>query len=68
MLRNRTEQEEILIKGVNIADDQEDLAIGTFTGLQNWVVGDLYSVKRKRGVTAFTSTVISPTTPTSCGV
>jgi len=70
MLRNRTEKEENLIRGVNIAANPTKLALGYFTSLQNWIPSKKYKIKKKRGVAtledgAFVAPVVHPHT---CGV
>jgi hypothetical protein len=55
-LRNRQEQEELKLKGVNQVDEETDLELGEFTLLQNWVPAEIYSIKKKRGVQPLNST------------
>ena len=66
MLRNRKEQETSEIKGVSLAEDVEDLELGRFESLENWVPGDVYSIKKKRGVAALSTDAITPTVPSAC--
>lgn len=66
MLRGREEEEESQLKGVVLAADVKDLPLGSFEGLANFVPGKLYSLKRKRGVAAFTSAALTPTAPSAC--
>ncbi len=65
-LRNRQEIESTKLKGVILSAEPTDLELGRFTVLQNWIPAKLNSLKKKRGVQAFTSTVIVPTAPTPC--
>ena len=37
MLRHRTEQEEYKLKGVDLTSDADDVPLGQFIGLQNWI-------------------------------
>lgn len=55
-LRDRQEQEELKLKGVNQVDEETDLALGEFTLLQNWIPSEIYSIKKKRGVAALSAT------------
>jgi len=48
--QNRTEKDANRLKGVNLLDDPIDIEFGSFTNLANWVHGQLYSIKKKRGV------------------
>lgn len=66
MLRNRIEKEEHLLRGVNLVANSTTLVLGYFTKLQNWVPAKKYKVKKKRGVTALSTTVIVPTVPSAC--
>jgi hypothetical protein len=66
VLRNREEQEEIKLRGVDLISEDSDLKIGTFTSLQNWIPTKIFSIKKKRGVTALSSTVVIPTVPGAC--
>lgn len=54
------------IKGVSLALDTEDLILGQFEELSNWVPADVYSLKKKRGVTALSTAAITPTVPDPC--
>jgi hypothetical protein len=74
MLRNRTEKEENLLRGVNLAANPTKLQLGYFASLQNWIPSKKYKIKKKRGPTpltdgAFFTAVVFPhqcgTTPTS---
>jgi len=49
MLRNRKHQE-ATIKGVDLVDEETDLDLGQFTSLQNWIPSEVYSIKKKRGI------------------
>ena len=62
----REETEEIKLRGVDLVSEPSDLKLGTFTNLQNWIPTKIFSIKRKRGVVALTSTVIIPTVPGVC--
>ena len=66
MLRNRTEQEETQLKGVDLISEDSDLKLGTFTLLQNWIPTSIYSIKKKRGVVALSTAVIVPVVPGAC--
>jgi len=50
-LRNRKHQDALKLKGVNQVDEETDLELGEFELLQNWIPADVYSIKKKRGVT-----------------
>jgi len=50
-LRNRKQEETSKLLGVNQVDEESDLELGAFTLLQNWIQAEIYSVKKKRGVT-----------------
>jgi hypothetical protein len=74
MLRNRTEKEENLLRGVNLAANPTKLQLGYFASLQNWIPSKKYKIKKKRGPTPLTdgeffTAVVRPhacgTTPTS---
>ena len=66
MLRNRQEQDQARLKGADLISEESDLTLGSFTLLTNWIPTKVYSLKKKRGVVAFTSTVITPATPNAC--
>ena len=66
MLRNRQEQEELRLKGVDLKAEESDLKLGQFTSLQNYIPAKVYSLKKKRGVVALSTTPITPTTPSAC--
>jgi len=66
MLRNREEQEEIKLRGVDLISEDSDLKLGTFTSLQNWIPTKIYSIQKKRGVSVLSSTVVIPTAPGAC--
>jgi hypothetical protein len=65
MLRNRKDFDQPKLGGVIAAAEAEEIELGRFTELQNWIPGDLNSLKKKRGVAAFTSDELSPQTPGS---
>jgi len=66
MLRNRKDIETDKLKGVTLAADPIKLEFGRFVHLENWIPGDVNSIKKKRGVLALSSDSISPPTPTEC--
>ena len=49
-LRNRSYDESTKIKGVNLADEERDLELGSFTSLANYIPADVYAIKKKRGI------------------
>jgi len=49
-LRNRKHQDALKLKGVNQVDEETDLELGEFELLQNWIPADVYSIKKKRGI------------------
>jgi hypothetical protein len=68
MLRNRTEKEEPLLRGVNLIANPTKLALGVFTRLENWIPSKKYKIKKKRGPITlvgegFTTVVV----PHECG-
>lgn len=65
-LRNRTDHETDRLKGVVLSSDPAKLEFGRFVRLENFIPGELTSLKKKRGVVALTSTEITPDTPTPC--
>lgn len=67
MLRNRTEKEEKLIKGVNLATHPTKLQLGYFTLLQNWIPAKKYKIKKKRGVELLTGGGATVVQPHTCG-
>ena len=68
MLRNRTEDEENLLRGVNIATNPTKLKLGYFTSLQNWIPAKKYKIKKKRGPATLVGTGATVvTTPNTCG-
>lgn len=66
MLQKREEQEEIKLRGVDLVSDASDLKFGQFVLLQNWIPTKIFSLKRKRGVVALSTTVIVPVVPGAC--
>jgi hypothetical protein len=62
----REEHEEIKLRGVDLVSESTDLKLGAFTLLQNWIPTKIFSLKRKRGVVALSTTVIVPTVPGAC--
>jgi hypothetical protein len=62
MLRNRKQETANKLKGVNRADEETDLELGFFTRLQNWVPADLYSIKKKRGISPLDPNLLSSIT------
>ena len=66
MLRNRDEQEETKLRGVDLVSEDSDLKFGQFTLLQNYVPTAIFSIQKKRGVVALSTTVIVPTVPGAC--
>jgi len=66
MLRNREDQEESKLRGVDLVSEDSDMKLGSFTLLQNWIPTDIYSLQKKRGVVALSTTVIVPTVPGAC--
>ena len=68
MLRNRKEQEEAKLVGVNRVADPSKLKPGTFVSLANWIPAKRYKIKKKRGVEALVDSPPTPITPTTCGV
>jgi hypothetical protein len=65
-LRNRKHEEATKLKGVNLTDEPTDLELGSFTLLQNFVGADVFSIKKKRGVSALSTDAITPTVPDPC--
>ena len=68
MLRNRKEQTEPKLVGVNRIADPTKLKLGTFQTLQNWIPAKRYKIKKKRGVEALVDSPPAPVIPTNCGV
>lgn len=68
MLRNRKEQTEPKLVGVNRVADPTKLKLGTFQALQNWIPAKRYKIKKKRGVEALVDSPPTPVIPTNCGV
>jgi hypothetical protein len=76
VLRNRTEKEENLLRGVNIATNPTKLKLGYFTLLENLIPAKKYKIKKKRGVAELTGppfpTIVRPhqcnATPTTSAV
>ncbi len=66
MLRNRNEQEENKLRGVDLVSESSDLKLGSFTSLQNYIPTAIFSIKKKRGVVALSTTVIVPVVPGAC--
>lgn len=66
VLRNRIEQEEIKLRGVDLVSEDSDLKLGQFTSLQNYVPTAIFSIQKKRGVVALSTTVVVPTVPGAC--
>ena len=66
MLRNREEEETNNLKGVITAVHDEDIKLGQFTRLENWIPSKVTAIKKKRGGVAFTSTPVSVTAPSFC--
>jgi len=66
MLRNRKEQEQPKLVGVNHIADPTKLALGTFQTLQNWIPAKRYKIKKKRGVEALVDSPAAPVVPTNC--
>ncbi|MFA6082662.1 MAG: hypothetical protein WC773_04640 [Patescibacteria group bacterium] len=66
MLRNRTETEEIKLKGVDLVSEDADVKLGSFVLLQNYIPTKIFSLQKKRGVVALSTTVIVPTVPGAC--
>jgi hypothetical protein len=66
VLRNRIEQEEIKLRGVDLVSEDSDLKLGQFTLLQNYVPTAIFSIQKKRGVEALSTDVIVPTVPGAC--
>lgn len=66
MLRNRKNQEERNLIGVNRVADPTKLKLGMFESLQNWIPAKRYKIKKKRGPELLVST---PNTinPLLCG-
>jgi len=54
-LRNRKEQRALRLMGVNLADNDDEMEFGWFVELSNWVPGELYSIKKKRGIAEVSS-------------
>ena len=63
MLRNRKEQSERKLTGVNRVADPSKLKLGTFQALQNWIPAKRYKIKKKRGPQPLldTAEVLTPT-------
>lgn len=68
MLRNRKEQSERKLVGVNRVADPSKLKLGTFELLQNWIPAKRYKIKKKRGVEALVDSPDTPVIPTNCGI
>lgn len=66
MLRSRQDEEEIKLRGVDLVSEDSDLKLGQFTSLQNYIPTRIFSIKKKRGVAALSTTVIAPTVPGAC--
>lgn len=66
MIRNRKTKEATKLLGVNIAANETDLELGTFTRLENWVPADLFALKKKRGCAALNTTAEVTLTPSAC--
>ena len=68
MLRNRTEKEEPLLRGVNLVANPTKLAFGYFARLENWIPSKKYKIKKKRGpATLVGEGFTSVTVPHTCG-
>lgn len=69
MLRDRTEEEEPLLHGVNLKTEPTKLKLGYFTNLQNWIPAKRYKLKKKRGPVTFVgqgTPLGGVVTPSSC--
>lgn len=68
MLRNRKEQTEPKLVGVNRIADPTKLKLGTFQSLQNWIPSKRYKIKKKRGVEALVNevTLLTPLRCSGC--
>ena len=54
------------LKGVILAAEESQLKFGQFTELANWVPTGFAHLKKKRGVSILSSSVVSPEAPTPC--
>jgi len=66
MLRNRTEKEEPLLRGVNLVANPTKLAFGYFARLENWIPSKKYKIKKKRGPELLTGGGGIVTQPHAC--
>jgi hypothetical protein len=57
-LRHRVEKEGTQLKGVDLVDEETDLALGQFTLLQNFIPANVYAIKKKRGITPLNPTAL----------
>lgn len=68
MLRNRKDTDVTKLRGVDLSRTPTKLDSGLFEHLENWVPGQLYSMKKKRGVELLETASTSPASPSeSCG-
>jgi len=63
VLRNRQDQEAIKLKGVDMVSEDADVGFGSFVFLQNWIPTEIFSLIKKRGVSALSTDPITPTIP-----
>ena len=66
MLRNREEEETTNLRGVITAVHDEDIKLGQFTLLQNWIPSKVTAIKKKRGGVLFTSDEVEVEAPNFC--
>lgn len=67
MLRNRKDNEQTKLTGVNRVADPGKIQLGTFESLQNWIPAKRYKIKKKRGVAQLIDTPPAPIIPSNCG-
>lgn len=65
-LRKREEKQTLRVFGVNLADNEDEMELGWFVALTNWVPGDLYSLRKKRGVESVPSGLTEFTLSNPC--
>ena len=66
MLRNREEEETSNLRGVITAVHDEDIKLGQFTSLENWIPSKVTTLKKKRGGVLFTSAEVEIEEPVFC--
>jgi hypothetical protein len=67
-LRNRKNQEEKKLIGVNRVADPTKIKLGMFESLQNFIPGKRYKIKKKRGVEALVDSPPAPVIPSNCEI